>query len=62
MTNGDKKIIIKVPGKEKVKVKGKDLKKKYERKQKSKKKPKYCPNCGELVSENFCELCGTKLS
>ena len=58
MTNGEKKIIIKVPGKKEIKVKGKDLKKKYEGKQKD----RYCPNCGELVSENFCELCGTKLS
>ncbi len=62
MTNGEKNIIIKVQGKEKIKVKGKDLKKKYEGKQKSKKNPNYCPNCGALVNENICERCGTKLS
>ena len=62
MTNGEKKIIIKVPGKDKIKVKGKDLKKKYEGKQKSKKKTNCCPNCGTRVNENFCERCGSKLS
>ena len=55
MTDKNKEIRIKRKGKKTIKVKGKKLAKKLE------KKPKYCPNCGSSMSGTSCAMCGAKL-
>ncbi len=55
MTDKNKEIIVRRKGKKTIKVKGKKLAKKLE------KKPKYCPNCGSSMSGTSCAMCGAKL-
>ncbi len=68
MTDKNKEVIVKRKGKKTIKVKGKKLAKKLEKNniqnsflKKSKKSPKYCPNCGSSISGKSCEMCGAKL-
>lgn len=58
MTDEKKEIIVKAPGKKKIKVKGKNLLKKYGKENKR----KYCPNCGIPITGKVCEFCGYNIS
>ena len=68
MTDKNKEVIVKRKGKKIIKVKGKELAKKFEKHniqnsilKQSKKNPKYCPNCGSSIIGKSCEMCGAKL-
>jgi hypothetical protein len=64
-----RKIAGIIPYKKKIKVKGKTLQEKYDKKyeikeQKTDKEiesPKFCPSCGAELEGNACKLCGNVL-
>ena len=68
MSDKHKEIIVKRKGKKTVKVKGKKLAKKFEKvniqkstPKQSKKIAQFCPNCGNSIIGNSCEMCGAKI-